>query len=91
MAPRRSPADVLAKSVRVKASSKPDPVWTTRLRSERGSRGLTLSIVATELRLPLSTYQKIEAGYCDPPLSVALAIADFYGKEVTDLWLCTPQ
>lgn len=49
-----------------------------RLKELRTSRGLTLKQMSEMLGMVLRNYQRYETGEVDPPLSKAIALADYF-------------
>lgn len=49
-----------------------------RLKELRTARGLTLKQMSEMLGMVLRNYQRYETGEVDPPLSKAVALADFF-------------
>ena len=50
----------------------------TRLKDLRLSKNLTLKAMAEQLHMVQRNYQRYETGEIDPPLSKAIALADFF-------------
>lgn len=49
-----------------------------RLKELRISKGLTLKAMAEHLNMVQRNYQRYETGEVDPPLSKAIALADYF-------------
>lgn len=60
-------------------------VWETSIRAMRESLRLSLRDVAKAVGLAVNSYWKIENG-CEPTLSSAWRIAEFYGRRIDQLW-----
>lgn len=54
----------------------------TRLKELRLSKNLTLKAMAEQLHMVQRNYQRYETGEVDPPLSKAIALADFFGVSL---------
>lgn len=61
-------------------------LWSTRLTAEREALNLSMKDVATAVNLSVSSYFRIEKGYSDLALSNAMAIAQFFGRTVYEIW-----
>ncbi len=59
---------------------------TVDLRAERLNRGLSLAALAEQTGVPKSTLARVESGQAEPVPETKLALADFYGYKVTDIW-----
>jgi DNA-binding XRE family transcriptional regulator len=59
--------------------------WETSIRAMRESLRLSLRDVASAVGLAVNSYWKIEQG-CEPTLSSAWRIAEFYGRRIDELW-----
>lgn len=59
----------------------------TALQEMRLGRGLTLTQAARELGITVGYLNTLELGRSDPSLRIALRVAEFYGKTVTELWV----
>ena len=57
-----------------------------RLKELRTARNMTLKQMAEELNMVQRNYQRYETGDVDPPLSKAIALADFF--DVSLDYLC---
>lgn len=53
-----------------------------RLKELRISKGLTLKTMAEHLNMVQRNYQRYENGDVDPPLSKALALADYFDVSI---------
>ena len=56
------------------------------LRTLRLNRGLTVKEAAQRMGVPTTTLAAAERGERKPDPGNALAIASFYGQQVTDIW-----
>lgn len=61
-------------------------MFHTRLRELRLARNLTAKTMAEFLGMVYRNYQRYETGEVDPPLSKAIALADFF--DVSLDYLC---
>ena len=61
-------------------------MFHTRLRELRLARNLTAKTMAEFLGMDYRNYQRYETGEVDPPLSKAIALADFF--DVSLDYLC---
>lgn len=52
------------------------------LKELRTERGITLDKMAKHLGIVQRTYQKYETGEIDPPLSKAIALADYFNVSL---------
>lgn len=69
-------------------------MFAKRLKEIRQKRGITQQYLAEILNVAVRTYQRYEAvnGFCDPPLSTLVKIADFLDVSIDyllgrDKWL----
>lgn len=53
-----------------------------RLKELRTARGLTLKQMSEMLGMVLRNYQRYETGEVDPPLSKAIALADYFNVSL---------
>lgn len=83
-----TPAEKLAKTkagrVREKRAGR-DVVFLCKVRERREALGLSGHDVAKAVGISHMTLYTVEIG-CNPTLSNALALAEFFGVAVTDLW-----
>ncbi len=57
-----------------------------KLRKLRLDKGLTVDEIAGEFNISSSYYYKIEAGTRNPTMNLAKRIADFFNKEIEELF-----
>lgn len=58
----------------------------TSIKEERLKAGLSQAELATRLGITQSTIQPIEAGRREPRVLLAISIAEYFGKDVKDMF-----
>ena len=59
-------------------------MFAKRLKAIRKKRGITQQAIAEQLNLAVRSYQRYEAinGFCDPPLSTLIQLADILDVSI---------